>query len=197
VTQYWLGNLNLSDQQSLFARFYEKAGLKLRKYLIRYVGIDLHNTKESIRSDILQRLQNLWDTRVRAVRSSAQPAQDVEELVEFGWWFSSGKYPAQWGIDRLLELLALGGSIDPERLVAEQLAKLSETMPAKAVVECAKKIIERDPDGWGIGTWGKQARTIISFALTSVEESAQQEAINLIHYLGSRGYPEFRDLLPS
>jgi hypothetical protein len=196
VTQYWLGNLNLSDQQSLFARFFEKAGLKLRKYLIRYVGIALHNTKESIRSDILQRLQNLWQVRVRAVRSSGQPTQDVEELVEFGWWFSSGKFPAQWGIDQFLELLALGGSIDPERLAAEQLAKLSDTMPAKAV-ECARKIVERDLDGWGIRTWREQARTIISFALASVEESARQEAINLIHYLGSRGYPEFRDLLPS
>jgi hypothetical protein len=196
VTQYWLGNLNLSDRQSLFAHFYEKAGLKLRKYLIRYVGIALHNTKESIRSDILQRLHDLWEDRVQAVRSSTQPAQDVDELVDFGWWFSSGKFPTNWGIDRLLELLALGGSIDPERLVAENLAKLSETMPAKAV-ECAKKIVERDRDGWGIGTWRQQARTIISFALASVEETSRQEAINFIHYLGSRGYPEFRDLLPS
>jgi hypothetical protein len=187
--------LDLDDQNGLLARFYARANLKLRKSVITTIGISLHNASGSVAPEIVQRLQKLWLNRFDTVRASGLVPSQTEEIKDFGWWFGSKKLPDLWGIDQVFEVLRVVGSIEPDHLVVERLADLAVSMPAKAV-KCLAMIIEGDNDGWGVLSWRDHARALIGAAIHSDDQAARTTAVELIHHLGRRGYPEFRDLLP-
>jgi hypothetical protein len=196
VTQYWQGNLDLDDPNGLLSRFYAKADLKLRKPVIKFIGFAVHRTKGPIPEQIAERLRKLWTVRLEAVRAAGPDSRGAEEIKESGWWLASKGSPGTWSIDQILEVVRLAGSIEPEHLVVERLAELSQEIPAKAV-ETLMKMLEGDKQGWSVASWSEHARTILATALNSVDQNAHAKANDLVHYLGSRGYPEFRDLLPA
>jgi hypothetical protein len=63
------------------------------------------------------------------------------------------------------------------------------------VVKYLGMLIKGDRHGWDFDIWRGHARIILASALQSGSEEASTTAENLIHYLGSRGYLDFRDLL--
>jgi hypothetical protein len=195
MEQYWRGNLAEDDPDGLLTRFYAKADPKLRYWALDFVGRGLRNTQGAVPAEILQRLQKLWTTRLEVVRAAGPSSPLKEELTAFGWWFASKKFPGSWSLDQVLEVLRLAGSIEPDHLVVELLAELAASEPAKAV-ECLALIVEGDKDGWGVLSWPQHARNLLAAAIHSADETARMGAINLVHYLGARGYSEFRDLLP-
>lgn len=72
----------------------------------------------------------------------------------------------------------------------------SDGSRAKAV-ECLALIVEGDKDGWAVLSWREHARNLLGGAIHSADQTARMRAINLVHYLGARGYSEFRDLIPA
>ncbi len=54
-----------------------------------------------------------------------------------------------------------------------------------------------DSDGWRIHSWRNHIRTILATVLCEADPETRTAAENLVHYLGSRGYFQFRDLLRS
>ncbi len=196
MTEYWRGNLAEDDPDGLLAHFYAKADPKLCYWALDFVGTSLRNTQGAIPAEILQRLQKLWATRLEVVRAAGPSFPQKEELTAFGWWFASKKFPDGWSIDQVLEVLRIAGSIEPDHLVVERLAELSALMTAKAV-ECLALIVEGDKDGWAVLSWREHARNLLGGAIHSADQTARMRAINLVHYLGARGYSEFRDLIPA
>lgn len=61
------------------------------------------------------------------------------------------------------------------------------------VIRCLDAIIRGDTEGWGIDEWVGYAREILASAVK--DSKARVVAEDLIHYLGSRGYFTFRELL--
>ena len=57
-------------------------------------------------------------------------------------------------------------------------------------------IVEGDKEGWGVLSWREHARALLATVIHSADITARGRAIELVHSLGRRGYPEFRDLLP-
>jgi hypothetical protein len=195
ITEYWRGELNAEDQDGLLGAFYAIADVKLRSLVIDFAGRSLHNTSGAVPLDALERLKNFWTRRFEAVRATETIGEQVEELTSFGWWFVSKKFPDQWSVDQLFEVLKITKRIEPEHLVLERLAELSASLPTRTI-ECLALIVEGDREGWAILGWRGHVRTIIATAINSADETARRHAVALVHHLGTRGNFEFRDLLP-
>src|SRR5262249_39406079 len=119
------------------------------------------------------------------------------ELSAFGWWFVSAKFDEAWSLDQLITVLKISPRMEMVEypLLYERLTALVPAMPRKTV-ECLRLIAEGDVEGWHIYTWREHPRAILEAARQSADTKAQDEAVELIHRLGARGYFEFRDLLP-
>ncbi len=195
MTFYWRGKLDLDERNGLLARFWEKAHEKLRVHAMEFVGRSLGNTKEDIPSEISQRFQALWASRLALAKSSASPETYKEELAAFGWWFMAGKLDLQWEVLQLKEVLLLTHKIDPDRMVVERLAQIAGTLPRDSV-ECLRLLVEAEGEPWGIYAWRDEARKLLATAIQGTDPQARVAAIELVHRLGAMGHLEFRDLLP-
>jgi len=184
---YWWGNIKLED--TLFVLFWQNAPNALRAYAIKFVGHALQQTKEAIPAEVISRLQGLWDNRFSQIKEA--PQEHKKEISAFGWWFVSGKFDTTWSIGRLLEALSLNPKSEPAHLVIEHLVQTVKTHPAESV-QALRKIAEGDREGWCIYGSREHIRQILQAGLQAPD--ARQEAEAAIHYLGSRGFLEYRDL---
>lgn len=190
---YWRGRLSLED--SLIGQFFLKASPDVRAAALAWIGRNLSDMDDPIGPDDQERLCALLEARIAAAQQDEDKGGVQEELSGFGWWFTSGQLDDDWALRRLSEVLDLtGGVIEPNRLVAERLALLASDQPS-AVVACLAKMVEGDREGWRILSWREHARQILSTALGSGQEEAQNLARDTINSLGERGIYEFRDLL--
>jgi hypothetical protein len=79
-------------------------------------------------------------------------------------------------------------------MVVERLVELADTSP-KDVVECLKLLVETTEKPWGIYAWRDEAKKILATLIKSSDAQAREEAIELVHRLGSMGHLQFRELL--
>jgi hypothetical protein len=185
---YWRGNIKLED--TLFVLFWQNAPDALRAYAIKFIGHVLQQTEDAVPTKIINRLQKLCDERLSLAKKA--PQEHKKEISAFGLWFVSGKFDTTWSIGRLLEGLRLIPKLEPDDMVIEHLAQTVETHP-KESVQALRSIAEGDRKGWCIYGNQDHIRQILQVGLQSPD--ASQEAEAAIHYLGSRGFLEYRDLL--
>lgn len=189
---YWRGRLLLDDPLS--ACFWEKASDAVRAHALAFVGQSLKQTEGDISAAILDRLKKLWEQRLAVAKGAQQPSDFHEELAAFGWWFVSGKFDREWSLTHLLASLRLVHKAEPTHMVLEHLTKTAETHPLLSI-NCLKLIAEGDQDGWELYGSREDIRMIIQKG--GIDSNSRDDAKRLIHYLGSRGFLEFRDLLNS
>jgi hypothetical protein len=196
INYYWVGKLNLDDPQSMITRFYANAPDSLRKYAIEYIGRSLCNTKEEINTDIIKRLQFLWLKRIDDLNIMNKRGTRPMEPIAFGWWFISGKFSDIWVTEQLKIAIEIAGKIEPDYSVLKQLSKIAAKMQLPAV-ECLKILVENENEIRSI-TLSRfdETRNILEIAIKSNDVRAKKVAIDLINYLGARGYFGYRDLIP-
>ncbi|MBT9260256.1 MAG: hypothetical protein KM310_10995 [Clostridiales bacterium] len=187
---YWRGKLSLEDP--LFTAFWEKATDALRGHALGYVGRALKQTIGEIPAEVLDRLTQLWAVRLARAKQSQSRADLVKEMAAFGWWFVSDKFDVGWAIAQLSESLQLVHQTDPYHRVLEYLERTVETHPVESI-QCLRLIAEGDREGWNLSAGRDHVRRILEVALRN--PTAGEEAERIIHYLGSRGFLEFRNLL--
>ena len=191
---YWRGRQNLDHPNSTISRFFAKASAGIRGHVIGSIGHSLNDENGEIPREVPRRLQELWESRIKAAQQSESPGSHTEELAEFGWWFSSGKFEAEWAINRLEETLRIARKAEPEHLVMEQLEKVAAQFPA-AAVRCLALLVEGDKQGWRTLYRDQTVRNILKAGLNSADEEARKEARELINRLAARGFTRFQDLL--
>ena len=187
---YWRGKLSLDD--SLLGPFWEKASDALRGHALAFIGQVLKQTGGYIPAETLGRLKQLWECRLAVAREAQHSSGFEKEMAAFGGWFASEKFDTSWALEQLMAALQLSPRTEPAHMVLEYLAKTVETEPLKSVL-CLKYIAEGDQKGWEIYGSHDYVRGILQRALRTPD--ARQEAERVIHYLGSRGFLDFRDLL--
>jgi len=187
---YWRGKLALDDR--LLVRFWEKAPDAVRAHALEFVGRSLKQTKGDIPAEILDRLRRLWEQRLATAKKAQQPSDFEKEMAAFGWWFVSEKFDVDWAIAQLSESLRLARKSTLDHMVLEHLARTAPTHPRESV-ECLRMIAEADREGWNLYASRDHVRRILEVAMQHPD--AADEAKRVIHYLGSRGFLEFRDLL--
>ncbi len=191
MTLYWRGKLSGEETRVIFDQFWEKADPELRGDAVEYVGRSLYDYKQTVLPEILDRLKLFWEERLAAAKESAEHDKYKYEMREFGWWFASGVYDDCWALAQLIEAIRIAGKIEPEDEVLEKLEELAPSMPTETVT-CLELMARGDREGWGVYGWRDHAKSILIKVLRSPAASAAED---FIHYLGSRGYLEFRELL--
>ena len=190
IAFYRRGKLFLEDP--LLATFWEQAPDALRGHALGHVGHALKQTSGEIVPDVLKRLKQLWSVRLARAKLSHSSTDFIKEMAAFGWWFVSDKFDRDWALAQLLESLQLVQQTDPQHQVLEHLARTVETHPVESA-RCLKMIAEGDRKGWTLYAGRDHVRRVLEVALRS--PSARRETERVIHYLGSRGFLEFRNLL--
>lgn len=188
IALYWRRKLGLDDP--LLAALWKNAPDDLRAHALGFVGRSLRNTSDPIPVEVLERFKTLWDLRLAEAKRA--PAAHQQEMAAFGWWFVSGKFDPGWAIKHLGEALRITRRVEPDHMVVDKLSEIAKQHPLEAV-QSLKMIVEGDQKGWGIHVWREHARAILAVALK--DSIARNQAEWLIHYLGSRGHLDFRDLL--
>jgi hypothetical protein len=189
---YGRGELDLNEPDGLLTRFYLNAPDELCAHALWSVGYAFRESKEPIPTEVLQRFQALWQKRLNI--AGGAPESHVEEMSAFGYLFYSEKFDDTWAITELKNALELSKKAELDYFVIQRLAALADIYPGIAI-DCFSLLVEGDKEGWGMNSWGGEARTIIAAARHSEDENARQAAVTLIHRLGARNYLGFQDLL--
>jgi hypothetical protein len=189
---YWWGTLKLDDD--LMQNFLEKAPEKVRGHAMHQLGYAVYNDKQGIPPDTLNRVKDLFESRLNAAENATDKGFYRPELAAFSWCFATDKFDPNWKLNILSRILRTTGRAEVPHLVAEQLAKLSKTIPGECV-ECLSLLTAGLEDVLEIYGWDAQARTVLTEAINTGDATAKATAVTTINRLASRGFTNFRDLV--
>ncbi len=183
VALYLRGRIPLeassAERASLLARFFDNASGLLRAHALAWVGQMIHGQQDRIPSEILRRLQHLWENRVAAARQGGDVGAHAEELAQFGTWFASGKFEGPWSLTQLLELLKLTGRVGNTSKVVERLKTYMDAMPYE-VVQCIAVLVANERGAITILGWGQDAQQMLSRIVGGSDARARDMALDLL-----------------
>ena len=189
---FWQGNIEIEDE--LMMEFWKLASVSVTSHAIDFIGRNLKQSKEFVPQEVKVRLQHLLEFRLSNILSK-EDNERKKELQGFGWWFGSKVFESGWSLKTLMAVLSqTNGMIKADNEVVKGLADMSSFHIAE-VIDCLKQMVEAHKEPWGISLWIEGMRTILRVGLNSPELTITSSATDLIHYLGSKGYLEFRDLV--
>jgi hypothetical protein len=195
LAYYWRGQLTFEGEDRLLEEFYLRASDSVRGHSMWFIGRSLAGWDATAPAEVLERLRNLMERRLRAAEQSASPAPFARELAGFGWWFTSDKLGDDWSLGVLLRVLRLTKRIEDTMDAAKLLAELCPRHPIECIV-CLDLMIQGDREGWVLVGSEQEARKTIKAALDSGQHDAVMAARRLVELLIARGQYGFRTLLP-
>lgn len=192
---YIAGVEELTIENSLVKKFFEKTPVDIRKIAIHYIGLNLQQINQLEDIDIIKvRLKNLWEYRISEANKS-ENKDFLEELKYFESWFENSIFDKEWVLTKFEETLNLiEGSIFPFYDALDKLLDFIDKFPLKSI-NCMKIIIQNELKRDNYLMFVEKYRTLFQKVLSSQNEEAKKIARNLINYLGERDVHHFRDLL--
>lgn len=186
ITFYWRSKLELDSE--IFKVFYQHAPLKLRKYAINFIGRSLGNTPDSLEENIETRLKQLYEWR----QACANETGEFEELEGFCWWIDADVIDKEWALSRFHELLQSQDKLDALDFAASKLGNYLDIAPEK-VLECIDMMVDKLNTQGMYFSWDDAAQEILREAL--LNDDVKEQAIELVHKIGSKGFLKYRELL--
>lgn len=139
----------------------------------------------------IEKLKKLWEERLNIPKEK----QGKEEFKEFGWWFERSPFERKWTIDMMARTVEITeGEIEPEYEIPKTLLSYVDEFPYQTI-NILYLIAKGDKTNWRIQSSGGEYKEIIQRTMKNKNEKAKKIAVDLINYLGKRGYLEYRDLL--
>jgi hypothetical protein len=179
----------LSREDPLFAGFFEKASPDLRFSVMSDAARAARSIPDNKRKVALALLQELWEWRREAVID----ARDLRELSSFSWWFLEDGFPAEWRLSELERSQNVSAKLELDGPVLEKLAELCASHLPE-VLACLDAIV-RNPANEHWGLYDDHAKVILRKALTASDAALRARSEDLVHYIGSLGFLDFREVL--
>lgn len=180
------------EHDDLIQHFFSNAPAKIRGQAINFLGRVILRELSSYadKEVVIERVGKLWDQRI-----SGSGTAETEELREFGWWFKQSPFSHKDTIDRLLKTLdASKGAIDVAYEIIEELQNYAPELPAETITTL--DLIARAEREYHEFSYKKEEyKEIIRRVKATKNVEATQKANELINFLGSKGFIEFRELL--
>lgn len=190
VVLYGRSQLGLDDDGGLLRRFVTRSNPEIRRRTLGFVGQSLRDS-ENVRDDIVERFKTLWEIYWSDVGRKDAASKPGSWL--FGPWFSCGHFPDDWALEKLEQFVEVSPIVEPDDEVVARLAKLAEINAARAA-HILDRMVKGDQEGWRVYGWIDNARKILQIAMNA-NGQARDTAVQLINYLGRRGYTQLGDLL--
>lgn len=197
VHLYCCGELNLGDSDRLLERFFANAPTQNREEFMRQIGQWLRYGNFEVGTDLLRRLQRLWEWRISQVDSTEANNSQASELRFFSWWFASRKFDDNWSMTQLINALRLAKALEYDNDLLRHLVTLAPSIPLDTV-ECLSLMAQANEipgDDWFASYRQEDHRAILSAVLQSEDQQARKAAKELISRLLVPGI-DFRDLRP-
>ena len=188
VTLHWRGCL----QPALLERWFERADDELAARVMDFLGRALNNTEEDIDPQVLQRIQELWDSRLEAI--AQEPQAHKSEADAFAYTFASAKLDDNWSLSGLEITLRPGSPRWSGRPVIERLAEIAATKPAEAT-RCALRMLKGSANDWDHLAWRDQVRDLLAATGHTSDPEAIENRNAIVDYYVTRGDHEFRDYI--
>lgn len=163
--------------------------MKLPKYVIEFIGRSLGNTSAQLEGKVEERLKKLYEWR----QTQAEESKDYEELEGFCWWVASDNIDGEWTLNKFHELLNALDRLDDLYFAARQLGNYFDINPTK-VLNCLSMMVDKlKPQQGMYFNWDDKAQDMLTRAI--LNNDVKEQAIELIHKFGSKGFLQYRDLL--
>lgn len=188
ITFYWRSKLDLHDE--IIQAYYIYAPLNIRKHAIEFIGRSLGKTPGDLDKSIEDRLKALYEWR----QAETEKSGEHKELEGFCWWVDANIIDSQWVLTKFHELLKVLDKVDSLDFAARKLGSYLDVNPSM-VLECMDMMLDKLQVHGMYFTWNDAAQEIIREAL--LLEDIKDQAIELVHKFGSRGFLEYRKLLKS
>ena len=188
---YGRGQLSLDDKEGILQHFLTNSNSEVRRYAIRFVGQSLKGD-EKVPDEVVTRFQILWEEYWSEIGKT--DAEDKSDAYLFGTWFSSGQFPPQWALEQLEKFIDIVPLPEPHDSIVEELAKIAQT-DIVMTIQILDRIIRADREGWRIHGWQEPAMQILGAGIKSGNDDSRRMTVDLINYLGRRGYTDFGELL--
>ena len=170
--------------------FSSGTAIAFRARLLEVCGQMLSQTTKPA-SDIVARLQALWDWRETEL---AAGNTEPQELSSMGWWASSLIIPGDWTLARLQRLLHLGGVPEPAHMVADRLVELTPTHVAETV-QCLSSLVDAAADRWFIDRSYQEITAVLTAGVNAADPTTRQRALDTVNRLVARGRTTFARIL--
>ena len=118
----------------------------------------------------------------------------TKELSTFGWWFAGGRFDNQWAFKWLEEVMKRTGISRSNLFVFERMSKIFSEYSAESL-RCLNLFMEKNDDPWFFGHKEKGVWSVLEQGMQHENPEVREEAENIIHRLGAKGYLEYRELL--
>jgi hypothetical protein len=186
---YRHGFIDLGDD--LLTRFFARADQSLRYSVMVDAVRGIQQVDPEEVGQVVDRLCSLWEWRYDA--SVDVKRERHHELSSFAWWFLKDAFDTAWRLQQLCRLQKAGIALELDGPVLEKLDALAgEHLPE--ALSCLEAILHnRRNDRWGI--YDDHVRALLQKALASGDAGVRAQAESLVQYVGSLGFPSFRDLL--
>ena len=187
VTFHWRGQL----PRPLLDRWFEVADDELAAHSMEFVGRALRNNEGEVPPKVLQRIRDLWDWRLDAIRDC--PEQHALEAGVFALTFVSSKFDDDWSLAALETTLATGS---PEWLgqdAIERLTEIATSKPATAT-RLARRMLERAANEWDHATWEDPVRSLLVATMDAHDAETRDHREAIIDHYVKRGYFDFKNL---
>lgn len=192
---YTWGYFDTDRHMQILNTFFEKAWSSLRANAISSVGLLLERVNRTTLQGMVARLSKLWEQRLIVAKRAPDKSDYYEELSEFGWWFSSGRFEEGWALDKLIEVLEITRKIERDLYVLRKLVSVSEEHLPKAF-KCLEILESGDKQSWAIFDWEKEVSDILKRCLESTLGDLPEKTQQFVHLLGAKGFRSYRSLLP-
>ncbi len=186
ITFFWRSKLELGDE--VLKLFYLSAPLKQRKYAIEFIGRSLRNNKEKLEENIEKRLKDFYEWR----QAESKEFNEYGELEGFCWWINADIIDREWALNKFHELLMVQDKLDALDFAVKKLGNYLDINSLK-VLECIDLMIDKLKTPGIYFTWDNAAQEILREAL--LNNDVRDQAIELVHKFGSKGFLKYRDLL--
>lgn len=190
IILYGQEQLSLDDDDGLLRRFLFESVPSIRRHAVGFVGRSLMGD-ERVPQEVIERFQTLWEVYWAGV-GKADAAEKPDAWL-FGPWFACGQFPEQWSLERLEQFVEVVPTPEPDYAVAKQLATIAQIDIIRSV-RILGRMTRGDREGWRVHGWLDATRQILKKAMDA-DGSARTEAVQLIDYLGRRGFADFGALL--
>jgi hypothetical protein len=191
---YWLNKIQLNSEDGLIQEFFTHATDRIRAHVMWFIGYSASQWHENVPDSILNRLQQLFESRLGVAKSTQNTEALEKELANFSFWFISCKFNEEWCLNTLVSILEITGKIKLEGKAIHRLVELCPRFPLHCT-KILKGIVEGSEDIWVIDALENDAKAILRTAMNSGDSDALLTSKRLIEHLIAKGYFEFRKLL--
>ena len=190
VTLFWRGYL----QPPLLERWFELADDDLAGRVMNFLGRALRNTEGDIDPEVLQRIRQLWDSRLDVIGS--EPEAHKSEADAFAYTFVSAKLDDEWSLASLEITLRPGGPRWLSRPVIERLAAIAVTKPAEAT-RYTLQMLEGAANNWDHRGWRDQVRDVMAATSHATDQETLENRNAIADHYVRRGHHDFRAFIPA